>query len=263
MRVGAMTVEPVYDGYGDAPARAVLTVPGQPDAWDKCRHYLHDAEHIRLIAGGHLLRAGERVVLIDVGVGVVDEDNGWHSGQFLESLRGLGVAPADVTDVVFTHLHGDHIGWATRDGEIVFPGATYRVHQADWAHFVDGPEADPDAARQLSPLTGRLETFDAETTLLPGLNARPVPGHTPGSTIYVVSSGSERLLLIGDVLHSPALVTDSGWEVVWDLDSTAAKRVRAELINATADGPDVIGAAHFPFGQVITVDGEHQFRFFE
>jgi hypothetical protein len=48
-----------------------------------------------------------------------------------------------------------------------------------------------------------------------------------------------------------------------DVDNIAAKRVRAELIEATADSPDVIGAAHFPFGQVITVDGEHRFRFLE
>jgi hypothetical protein len=47
------------------------------------------------------------------------------------------------------------------------------------------------------------------------------------------------------------------------VDNIAAKRVRAELINATADSPDVIGAAHFPFGHVITVDGEHQFRFLD
>jgi hypothetical protein len=58
-------------------------------------------------------------------------------------------------------------------------------------------------------------------------------------------------------------VTDPGWENVWDVDSTAARRVRAELVRATADGPDVIGAAHFPFGHVATVDGEHQFRFLE
>jgi hypothetical protein len=48
-----------------------------------------------------------------------------------------------------------------------------------------------------------------------------------------------------------------------DVDNIAAKRVRAELIKAAAGSPDVIGAAHFPFGQLITVDGEHQFRFLE
>ena len=79
----------------------------------------------------------------------------------------------------------------------------------------------------------------------------------------MVSSGSERLLLIGDVLHTPAEVTDPGWEAVMDVDNIAAKRVRADLIKATVGSPDVIGAAHFPFGHVITVDGEHQFRFLE
>jgi glyoxylase-like metal-dependent hydrolase (beta-lactamase superfamily II) len=262
MRVGTLTVDLVYDGYGDQVARDILHVPGKPDAWDKCGHYVDGAGNIQLICGGYLLRSGDRVVLIDAGIGEY-EDEQWHGGQFLDSLRGLGVTPAEVTDVVFTHLHWDHFGWATRNGEIVFGNATYRVHRADWAHFVEGPDAEPEDVQQLSPLTERLETFDAETTLLPGLDARPVPGHTPGSTIYVVSSGSERLLLIGDVLHTPAQVTDSGWEAVMDLDNIAAKRVRAELIKDTADGPDVIGAAHFPFGHVITVDGEHEFRLLE
>lgn len=143
MRVGALTVDPVYDGYGDQVARDILHVPGKPDAWDKCGHYVDDAGNIQLICGGYLLRSGERVVLIDAGLGEY-EDEQWHGGQFLDSLRGLGVTPAEVTDVVFTHLHWDHFGWATRKGEIVFGNATYRVHRADWAHFVEAPDADPE-----------------------------------------------------------------------------------------------------------------------
>jgi glyoxylase-like metal-dependent hydrolase (beta-lactamase superfamily II) len=260
MKVGALAIEPVYDGAGYVPGRKVLTIPGRPDPWEKCGHYLDGDGNLRLTFGGFLLRSGGRVALIDAGLGEFDED-GWSGGQFLDSLRGLGVASADVTDVVFTHLHWDHIGWASRNGEIVFPNATYRVHEADWAHFMEGPETDPIIAGPLIPVTERVKTFDRETTLLPGLDARPVPGHTPGSTIYVVSSEDERALLTGDVLHSPAQVTDSAWECVWDLDSAAARRVRAELTAAAADGPDVIAAAHFPFGHVITVDGEHRFRF--
>jgi len=143
MRVGALTVDPVYDGYGDQVARDILHVPGKPDAWDKCGHYVDDAGNIQLICGGYLLRAGNRTVLIDAGLGEY-EDEQWHGGQFLDSLRELGVTPAEVTDVVFTHLHWDHFGWATREGEVVFSNATYRVHRADWAHFVEGPDADPE-----------------------------------------------------------------------------------------------------------------------
>lgn len=260
MRVGGLAVEPVYDGYGLVNGREVMHVPGQPDAWDRCAHHLDGGGNIRLTFGGFLLRTSSRTVLVDAGVGPADE-RAMESGRLPGSLRGLGVTPGEVTDVVFTHLHFDHIGWASRDGSPVFPNATYRLHQSDWDYFVSRPEAGADIAGMLSPLAGRLETFDAETTLLPGLDARPVPGHTPGSTIYVVSSGDARLLLIGDVLHSPAEVTGPEWEVVWDVDHAAAKKVRAELTRATADGPDVIGAAHFPFGRVVTVDGGHQFRF--
>jgi glyoxylase-like metal-dependent hydrolase (beta-lactamase superfamily II) len=262
MRIGALAVEPVYDGYGRETASEILRLPGAVDPWANCGHFLDDAGNLPLTFGGFLIRGADRVVLVDAGLGAINNDT-MHGGQFLESLRQLGVAPGEVTDVVFTHLHFDHVGWATRKGEIIFPNATYRVHRADWDWFVARPEADPGAVRKLSPLTGRLEAFEADTTLLPGLDARHVPGHTPGSMIYVLSSGADRVLLLGDVMHSPAEVTDPGWESVWDVDPAAAKRMRTTLIDGAADRPDVLAAAHFPFGRVVTVDDRHEFRFLE
>ena len=85
-----------------------------------------------------------------------------------------------VTDVIFTHLHFDHVGWATAKGEVVFRHATYRVHEADWAYFVDSPGALPGAVRKLSPVKPQLETFSSECTLpAPGVDATPAPGHAP------------------------------------------------------------------------------------
>ena len=262
MRVGTVTVEPVYDGYGQEPGREMLRMPGVPDPWADCAHLLDDAGNVRLILGGFLLRTADRVVLIDAGVGTINNDK-YHGGQFLESLRELGVTPGEVTDVVFTHLHFDHVGWATRRGEIVFPNATYRVHRADWAHFVESPGADPGAVRKLTPLTERLETIEADMTLLPGLDARHVPGHTPGSMIFVLSSGVERVLLLGDVVHSPVELVDPAWEAVFDVDPVAASRVRAKLIDEVTGSPDVLAAAHFPFGRVVAAGGERQFRFLD
>ncbi|GAB3003216.1 MBL fold metallo-hydrolase [Amycolatopsis acidiphila] len=260
MRIGALALEPVYDGYGQEPAHEVLSRPGVPDAWACHGHLLDDAGNLELTLGGFLLRTAGRVVLIDAGVGTINNDK-YHGGQFLESLHALGVAPGDVTDVVFTHLHFDHVGWATKKGQVVFPNATYRVHRADWAHFVEGPGAEPGAVRKLSPLTDRLETFEADTTLAPGLDTRHVPGHTPGSTVFVVSSEGERALLLGDVAHSTVELTDPTWEAVFDVDPAAAKKVRAELADAATDRSDVLAAAHFPSGRLVTVEGERRFRF--
>jgi hypothetical protein len=81
--------------------------------------------------------------------------------------------------------------------------------------------------------------------------------------IFVLSSGSERVLLLGDVVHSPVELINPAWEAVFDVDPAAAKRVRAKLIDAVTDSPDVLAAAHFPSGRVVTVHGERQFRFLE
>jgi glyoxylase-like metal-dependent hydrolase (beta-lactamase superfamily II) len=173
------------------------------------------------------------------------------------------VAPADVTDVLLTHLHFDHVGWTTRRGEVVFPNATYRVHAADWAHFVESPEAEPGAVRKLSPLASRLETFETDGALAPGLSARHTPGHTPGSTVYVVSDGGERGLLLGDVVHSVVELEERDWEAVFDVDPFAAAAVRNQLADEVADTADLVVGAHFPglrFGRVVTVSGERRFR---
>jgi glyoxylase-like metal-dependent hydrolase (beta-lactamase superfamily II) len=266
VRIGALTVEPVYDGDGREPAREVLFHPsgaGDPDPWACHGHELDGRGNLRLTLGGFLLRTADQVVLIDAGVGTISNDK-YRGGQFLESLRGFGVSPEDVTDVVFTHLHFDHVGWATKKGQIVFPNATYRVHTADWTHFVDSPDADPGAVRKLSPLASQLETFDHDTTLAPGLSTRHVPGHTPGSTIFVVTSEGQRALLLGDVAHSPVELADPTWEAVFDEDRAAARRVRERLIGEVTDRPDLVAAAHFPglrFGRVVTVSGERRFQF--
>jgi glyoxylase-like metal-dependent hydrolase (beta-lactamase superfamily II) len=263
VRIGALTIEPVHDGYAREPGREVLTRPDVADAWACHEHLLDEHGDLELTLGGFLLRTGDRVVLIDAGVGTIDNDK-YHGGGFIESLRGHGVAPEDVTDVVFTHLHFDHVGWATKKGEVVFPNATYRVHTADWAHFVDSPDAEPGAVRKLSPLANQLEPFTIDTTIAPGLDTRHVPGHTPGSTIFVVSSEGERALLLGDVAHSTVELTDPAWEAIFDVDRAAARAVRAGLIDELTDGPDTVAAAHFPglrFGRVVTVAGERRFEF--
>lgn len=261
MRVGALEVVPLYDGDGREPARESLTKPGVADPWACHPEHLDEHGNLKLTVGGFLLRTGDRVVVIDAGVGTINNEK-YQGGQFLESLRANGVTPEDVTDVVFTHLHFDHVGWATKKGEVVFPNATYRVHQDDWSHFLDGPAAEAGAVRKLSPLADRWETFGADTTLAPGLDTRHTPGHTPGSTIYVVSSEGERALLLGDVVHSIVELTEPDWEAVFDVDGPRAKAARERLIEELTDAPDAIAGAHFPglsFGRLVTVGGERAF----
>ncbi|GAA2881287.1 MBL fold metallo-hydrolase [Pseudonocardia halophobica] len=262
MKIGAIEIVPLLDGVGREKADEVLTRPGVPDAWACHSEHLDEHGSLHLDLGGFLVATGHRLVLVDTGVGTIN--NGKYSGgAFLDSLRAVGVGPEQVTDVVFTHLHFDHVGWATKKGQVVFPNATYRVHTADWAHFVESADADPGAVRKLSPLESRLETFDADRAIAPGLSTRHTPGHTPGSTVYVVSDGDERALLLGDVVHSVVELHERDWEAVFDVDPVAASAVRNALADEVADSTDLVVGAHFPglrFGRVITTFGNRRFQ---
>ena len=99
--------------------------PDTSDAdWAPHAAFLADDGMLEMSLGGFLVRSGDRTVLVDAGVGRITEGL-FQGGRLLDNLDALGVQPGDVTDVVFTHLHFDHVGWATQQGSIVFPNANW------------------------------------------------------------------------------------------------------------------------------------------
>jgi glyoxylase-like metal-dependent hydrolase (beta-lactamase superfamily II) len=262
MQVGEISIEPVIDGVArfepSAAYQAMSTVSGakgsNDEDWAPHRDLLGDDGKLEIAFGGFLVRTGDRVVLVDTGIGDIQAGL-MQGGQFLIELAALGVQPGDVTDVVLTHLHFDHVGWSTRHGEIVFPNATYRCDERDWAHFV-GP--DPGATKKLRPLESRLESWTGSGPLFGGLDTMSAPGHTPGSTIIVVSSGTDRAMLLGDVVHCPVELLDDEWGGMSDVDPDLAMRSRVALARELEGTDTPVAAAHFPgmrFGRVLTARG--------
>lgn len=252
MRIGQLEILPVHDGFASIPVREALRFIG-PRENPLAAHaqFLADGEQLELAMGGFLVRTGDRVVLIDLGLGNIQRPP-FIGGEFMNSLAAHGVQASDVTDVCFTHLHFDHVGWATTKGEIVFPNATYRCHRADWRHFVDGD--DPGSVRKLSPIADRMEFWETDGVLFPGVSVTGAPGHTPGSTIMVISSGGEQAMLLGDVVHCPIELVEDDWEAIFDVDPALARRTRESLAREL-EGKDLpVAAAHFPgmqFGRLL------------
>lgn len=236
------------------------------EAWAPHRQFLESEGHIELALGGFLIRTADRLVLVDTGIGSVSAASaaaalgveGFHGGRFLDSLAALGVTPPDITDVILTHLHFDHVGWSTQKGAVVFTNATYRCDPRDWHHFV-GP--DPGATRKLTPLAGQLSLIDGDGPVVPGVDVFSAPGHTPGSTVVVVSSGTDRAVLLGDVVHCPVELVDDEWDGMSDVDPALAKRTRNAWA-AELEGTDTpVAAAHFPglqFGRLLLGEGKRQ-----
>ncbi|MGH3248754.1 MAG: MBL fold metallo-hydrolase [Trebonia sp.] len=275
--IGRLTVTSVIDGFGETNAAefwsAVADVTGfderaarprgewrgfKPLDWVARPESADARGKIRMEVGGYLIRGwDDRVVLVDAGIGPVAK-RVLAGGALLTSLLSAGVRPEDVTDLVFSHLHEDHIGWAWQQDRLTFPRATVWAHQKDWDFFVTAGGGQRQAP-QLRPLEPRLELWDSDFTLLPGLDLVHAPGHTPGSAIAAISSGTSRAMLLGDTVHCPAELLDEEWAGLGDMDPDLADRTRRALARELEDGETLIGAAHFPglrFGRLVTGHGK-------
>ena len=254
MRVGEFEILPVVDGTAYIPiSEPFLNMP--EEAWLAHREFLTSNLEVELALGAFLIRGGNHTVLVDTGVG--RGGGPFRGGELVHSLAAHGVGPDDITDVIFTHLHFDHVGWATHDDKPFFVNATYRCDERDWAHFVR-PE-DPRAHKKLSPLTERMTFWDRGGNLLPGIDTIITPGHTPGSTVFVVSSGVERAILLGDVVHCPIEMLEDEWNGLGDVDPELAKRTRNQLLRELEGTEVPMAAAHFPglqFGRMLGAQGK-------
>jgi glyoxylase-like metal-dependent hydrolase (beta-lactamase superfamily II) len=217
---------------------------------------------LELTLGGFLVDTGDgRLVLVDTGQGPTDrapepELTPQVYGRLLDSLRRAGAEPEDVTDVVLTHLHADHVGWASRDGRPSFPNATYRCHAEDLATFVP---ADEVATRALSPALDHLVAWDGAETIAGPIAVRPAPGHTAGTTIVTIESEGEQLWLLGDVYHSVPELTDAiRWCGMADADAVGALRTRLVVADQLEHQGIAFAAGHFPglpLQRLVRVDG--------
>ena len=267
--IGDLEVIPVFDGYSreDPTHMFVAHLDAQYERghrredWDDVPEFLDPDGLLEHGLGGFLVRTGDHVVLIDAGVG--RQQIGPYGpfnrvikgGELPTHLAALNVDRAEITDVVLTHLHPDHYGWATADDASFFPNATFRCHQRDWDHFVTGTGDFRSAfSAQLATLDARMECWDRDGPLLPGIDAQHAPGHTPGSTIIVLSSGDARGVLLGDVAHCPVELVESDWAAMGDVDKELARRTRDALARELEQSGTPVTGPHFPgmrFGRLL------------
>ena len=192
-----------------------------------------------------LVRDGDRVVLIDTGAG---GQMGVDS-RLTASLRAAGVEPAQVTDILISHAHGDHIGGLAANGALAFPNAAIRISTPEWADM----QGDTRLADLVRIITPKVQAFAPGSKVTPSITAVSLDGHTPGHSGYEIVSGQERLLYVGDAMHSSILsVQRPEWRNAWDADNAAAVATRQGLLERGASQNQRIYGVHFPFPGVGT-----------
>ena len=190
-----------------------------------------------------LMRQGDRTVLFDVGSG---PDFAPNAGILLGSLEALGVAPQDVTDVVFTHAHPDHL-WGLLDDfdDPLFTQASYMIGKDEWDYWMDPKTVDKigdarasfavGARRRLAMIEDNITFFDDGEEIMPGVAARATYGHTPGHMAMEVRSGTEAVMIIGDCIGNHHVAFERPeWPSGSDQDHALAAQTRVALLDQLA-----------------------------
>ncbi len=204
-----------------------------------------------------LVKAGRHRVLIDTGADGLAPT----TGDLLKHLDAESINPEEITNVVLTHAHPDHIGGVLdAGGKPAFPNARYMMSKTEWDFWTSSPNLGNTgmddhvkqllvncALKNLPPLKPCMELIEGENEIVPGVHAITAPGHTPGHIALVISSAKEQLLHMADTVLHPMHLEHPAWRTVFDLNQDDAAITRRRLLDrAAADKVNVL-AYHFPF----------------
>ncbi|MFI6340248.1 MBL fold metallo-hydrolase [Streptomyces sp. NPDC050535] len=253
--------------------------PDLPEqAWQEHREMLvpdhlgADGTTVHVAMQTWLLRSEGRTILIDTGVGndktrpaVADWDH--LELDYLGNLARAGVRPEEVDLVINTHLHVDHVGWNTRlvDGAWVptFPNATYLMPKADFEFW--NPSNNPDITGgvnenvfedSVAPVhaAGQVRLWEDGHTIDANLRLEAAPGHTPGSSVVKLASGSDQALFAGDLVHTPLQVMRPDHNSCFCQDPAQARTTRRRLFGWAADANALVLPAHFSGHSALEVE---------
>jgi glyoxylase-like metal-dependent hydrolase (beta-lactamase superfamily II) len=264
LTIGEARLITLSDGFLTLPGDFVLSAMDPAEAAKITTRFSLDPESYTPPCNVTLWQDGDRNVLFDVGAG---HDFMASAGQLLDALDSQGLSPDDITHVVFTHGHPDHL-WGLLDefDDPLFANAEFLIGQAEYDYW-----SDPDtvnsigearttfavgAARRLEVIADQLTFFNDGEEPLPGITALLTPGHTPGHMAFVAGG---RALITGDAIsNNHVAFAVPGYASPSDQDPELAATTRTALLDQiTADDLAIVGF-HLPGGGIGTVtrDGD-------
>lgn len=200
-----------------------------------------------------LIKTANDLILFDTGLGAAARKTG--QGKLRASLEASGYKPEDVTLVVLTHFHGDHIGGLMEDGKPSFPNARYAFGKKEFDFWtnparLESPQKNNAAlvATNVKPLVDKATFLEDQDEVVPGIQAMAAYGHTPGHLIFRVTSDGKSLVLTGDTAnHFVLSVQRPEWHVAFDMDKEMAAETRKRVFELLANERLPFIGYHMPF----------------
>jgi glyoxylase-like metal-dependent hydrolase (beta-lactamase superfamily II) len=269
-KIGNVEITAVIDMV-PPPREPSAMFPDVPaSAWSNYKDTLEDGQ-LQLYYGVFVVRSQGKTILVDTGMGPGPHpERGNRTGNLYELVsdvllppdnrRNTNVSPSDqVNFVVHTHLHADHVGWNLRySGGMPAPNfrrARYLIAKPEYDYYTEEKmlEQSPHVQRQIIPLRRlRLQQIiEGEYTITDEVSVLPAPGHTPGHQVVLINSQGQKGMIVGDLLHTIAQVSESDWCAGVDYDKAQSAASRENLLAQAEQEGWIVGAGHFPPGKQV------------
>ncbi len=265
-KLGDAEVAVVSDGwFAFNPPHPTLAANATKEQVDEAlREAFVDPDDVRVQVNGLLIRTPRDTVLIDTGTGGAF---GGTNGKLVDNLANIGVKPADITAVIITHLHGDHmLGLLNAEGKPNFPNAEHIVHKTEHDFWAADTHDFSQSRLPRDMLPGFIEgakkviagakftLLDGEREARPGITLVPSPGHTAGHIAIQVDGGGggkNVLLYMSDTVHHPAIqFPHPEFAVMFDAVPELSIASRKRLFDRAAADRVLLSGAHIPFPSV-------------
>jgi len=215
-----------------------------------------------------VVNTGTKLVAIDTGLGfgLYNQSKG-AVGQYHSNLAAAGLDPKQFDAVVISHCHGDHInGLLDADNKLAFSNAEIMVPAAEWKFWSDESNASQvpeflkgnfaNVRRVFGAFGNKITQYEGGKELVPGITSVSTPGHTPGHMSHLITSGSDRVMVQGDVSAGMAFlfVQNPEWELQFDSDRPLAVQSRRKLYDMMVAEKTLVQGFHFTFPGIAYIE---------
>jgi glyoxylase-like metal-dependent hydrolase (beta-lactamase superfamily II) len=271
INVGDIEVTAILDGYIELGAN--LFPDAKLDEVNKLQaaNFAPVGDSVRASVNAFVINTGDKLAIIDAGGRNL---LGPTMGELPANLSAAGINPADVDLVIATHMHPDHIGGiTTKNGAAAFENAQLVVHADEWDYWLSaenmskaGESAAPffqAAQASVTPYAKMVRKIVGDEEVIPGVRSVALPGHTPGHTGYMVTSGPDALLIWGDIVHSVILqFPHPNWSIAFDVSPEKGIATRKKAFDLAMTDRLLVAGMHLPYpglGYVTKGGGGYRF----
>ncbi len=257
LKLGAFELTVLSDGFISFPTSNLA--PAIPEAERNAllsAHGLSLEEHVSKINVA-MVRSGDELILIDTGAGMNFVAS---AGLLADSFDAAGIDREEVTKVILTHAHPDHV-WGIIDDfdeSERFPNASYVMGSAEWDFWMaeDVLTKLPDdlhgfalgAQRSLGPIAEKITRVGDGASVSSGITMIDTPGHTPGHMSVVLESEGETLVVTGDAAtHMAVSFERPDWRFIRDQEPDVAVATRKKLLDMIATDKMGLIGYHLPW----------------